>query len=64
MHEVPPTQKGRHHEIRGLALREFAGLTRDDQRLDPFRLAKYAGLLVPDFEEIKGLSIENWIRKN
>ena len=56
MREVPPTTKGRHHEIRAQGLREFAGLTRDDQRLDPFELAKYAGLLVPSFEEIAGLS--------
>ena len=56
MEELPPTQKGRHHEIRALGLRQFAGLTRDDQRLDPFELAKYAGLLVPGFNEIEGLS--------
>jgi hypothetical protein len=58
MRELPPTQKGRHHEIRARGLREFAGLTRDDQRLDPFKLARYAGLLVPTFEEIEGLSEE------
>ena len=52
----PPTQKGRHHEIRGLGLREFAGLTRDDQRLDPFRLALYAKLYVVPFEQIEALS--------
>ena len=55
---LPPTAKGRHHEIRARGLREFAGLTRDDQRLDPFKLAKYAGLIVPTFEEINGLSDE------
>ncbi|MBA3353347.1 MAG: ImmA/IrrE family metallo-endopeptidase [Blastocatellia bacterium] len=58
MDQLPPTQKGRHHEMRGRGLREFAGLRRDDQRLDPFELAKYAGLLVPTFDEIKGLSAE------
>lgn len=58
MQELPPTKKGRHHEIRAQGLREFAGLTSDDQRLDPFELAKYAGLLVPSFEEIAGLSEE------
>lgn len=58
MAELPPTQKGRHHELRAQGLRAFAGLTRDDQRLDPFQLAKYAGLLVPSFEEIDGLSQE------
>ena len=56
--ENPPTAKGRHHEVRARGLREFAGLTRDDQRLDPFRLAKYAGLVVPTFQEINGLSEE------
>jgi hypothetical protein len=30
-------------------------LTRDDQRLDPFRLAEYAGLLVVSFAEIEAL---------
>ncbi|HBR57885.1 MAG TPA: hypothetical protein DEA22_10530, partial [Blastocatellia bacterium] len=50
--EIPPTQKGRHHEIRARGLREFAGLRRDDQRLDPFRLAKYAKLLVVPFDDI------------
>ncbi len=58
MEELPPTQKGRHHEIRAQGLRAFAGLTGGDQRLDPFELAKYAGLLVPTFEEIQGLSLE------
>lgn len=56
--ELPPTRKGRHHEIRGRALREFAGLKRDDERLDPFLLARYAGLIVPTFDEIQGLSDE------
>ena len=58
MNELPPTQKGRHHEIRAKGLREFAGLKNDEQRLDPFELAKYANLLVVTFEEIKGLSEE------
>ena len=56
--QLPPTQKGRHHEIRGLGLREFAGLRSDHQPLDPFQLAKYAGLLVPGFDQIEGLSAE------
>jgi hypothetical protein len=56
MNDLPPSQKGRHHEIRALGLREFAGLKRDDQRLDPFELARYAQLLVITFEEIVGLS--------
>lgn len=51
----PPTQKGRHHEIRALGLREFAGLRRDDQRLDPFKLAGYARLFVASFDQIESL---------
>jgi hypothetical protein len=54
--DLPPTQKGRHHELRGRGLREFAGLRRDDQRLDPFKLAHYAKLLVVPYDEIEGLS--------
>lgn len=56
--EFPPTQKGRHHEIRARALREFAGLRRDDQRLDPFKLAQYAKLFVASFEQIEPLLTE------
>lgn len=56
--DLPPTQKGRHHEIRAQGLREFAGLKSDDQRLDPFKLAKYAKLLVVSFEDIQQLSNE------
>lgn len=52
---LPPTQKGRHHEIRAQGLREFAGLQRDDQRLDPFALARSAKLLVARFEDIEPL---------
>jgi hypothetical protein len=51
--DLPPTQKGRHHEIRALGLREFAGLTRDDERLDPFELARFAKLFVASFDEIE-----------
>lgn len=56
--ELPPTQKGRHREIGATALREFAGLRFDDQRLDPFELAQYANLLVAKLEDIDGLSDE------
>ena len=54
--DLPPTQKGRHYELRARGLREFAGLKRDDQRLDPFKLAQYANLLVVSFDEINDLS--------
>jgi hypothetical protein len=53
MPDLPPTQKGRHHEIRALGLREFAGLRRDDQRLDPFELARFAKLFVASFEDVE-----------
>ena len=57
--QLPPTQKGRHHEIRATALREFAGLRFDDEPLDPFALAQYANLLVANLEDIEELSEEN-----
>ena len=41
-----------------MGLREFAGLRHDQEPLDPFKLAAYAGLLVPSFDEIQGLSEE------
>jgi hypothetical protein len=56
MPDRPPTPKGRHHEIRARGLREFAGLRRDDERLDPFKLARYANLLVVPLDDVRGLS--------
>jgi len=57
--DLPPTPKGRHHEIRAAGLRDFAGLTKPEQKLDPFELAKYANLLVVPFEVVeKQLSSE------
>ena len=56
--ELPPTQKGRHQELRARGLREFAGLRDDLQKLDPFELAKYAKLLVARLDDIEGLSAE------
>ena len=50
---LPPTRKGRNYEIKAIGLREFAGLRRDDERLNPFDLAKYAKLLVASFEQIE-----------
>lgn len=55
---LPPTFKGRQYEVRALGLRDFAGLRRDDERLDPFELAQFARLMVINFEEIAGLSEE------
>lgn len=53
--DIPPTQKGRHYELRARGLREFAGLKRDDQRLDPFELARVAKLLVASYADIEPL---------
>jgi hypothetical protein len=55
---LPPTFKGRQYEIRALGLRDFAGLRKEDEPLDPFELAYFAKLLVVDFEQIGGLSEE------
>ena len=53
--EIPPTQKGRHYELRAKGLREFAGLRRDDERLNPFDLAHAAGLFVAPYDQIEPL---------
>jgi hypothetical protein len=55
---LPPTQKGRKYELSALGLRDFAGLRRDDELLDPFSLAYFAKLMVVNFDEIEGLSEE------
>lgn len=54
----PPTYKGRQYELRATGLREFAGLRRDNEPLDPFALARFAKLMVVDFDQIKELSEE------
>jgi IrrE N-terminal-like domain len=53
--DIPPTQKGRHYELRARGLREFARLKRDDQPLDPFELARVAKLLVASYADIEPL---------
>jgi hypothetical protein len=63
MQDLPPTQKGRHHEIRAQGVREFAGLRSDDQRLDPFKLAAYAKLLVASFADIQALLSEETLNE-
>lgn len=50
---LPPSTKGRNYEIRATGLREFAGLARDDERLNPFDLARYAKLHVVTFDQIE-----------
>jgi len=42
--------------MRAQALRQFAGLKRDADRLDPFELAEHANLFVVPFEQIAALS--------
>lgn len=54
--EFPPTEKGRRYEARAQGLRQFAGLKKDTDRLDPFELAAHANLLVAPFEQIAALS--------
>lgn len=56
---LPPTRKGRDYEIHAIGLREFAGLQRDDERLNPFELAQYAKLLVAPFEQIEPFLTED-----
>ena len=53
----PPTQKGRIFELCALGLRDFAKV-KNDGRLDPFELARFAKLLVVDFSQIVGLSLQ------
>ncbi|MGI8495787.1 MAG: ImmA/IrrE family metallo-endopeptidase [Pyrinomonadaceae bacterium] len=50
---LPPSRKGREYEIRAIGLREFAGLRRDDEKLNPFDLAHFAKLLVATFDQIE-----------
>lgn len=56
--DIPPTQKGRNYELRARGLREFAGLRRDDEPLDPFALARFAKLLVASYADIEPLLSE------
>lgn len=56
-YELPPGEKWRQFELHAMGFRDFAGV-RSDVPLDPFRLAKFANLLVVSFDQIKGLSPE------
>jgi hypothetical protein len=62
LENLPPTRKGRGFEIRGLALRDFAGLRSDKEPLDPFALARYAKLEVIKFDDIKDLLPEETVK--
>jgi IrrE N-terminal-like domain len=54
-HELPPGEKWRQYELHALGFRDFARV-RSGAPLNPFRLAKFANLVVIDFDQIKGLS--------
>lgn len=56
--ELPPGEKWRQYELHALGFRDFARV-RPTAPLNPFRLAKFANLVVIDFEHIKGLSAKN-----
>lgn len=56
-YELPPGEKWRQFELQAMGFRDFAGV-KHDAPLDPFRLAKFANLLVVRFDQIKGLSQE------
>ena len=56
-HALPSGEKWRQYELRALGLRDFAR-AREDAPLDPFALARFANLLVVDFDQIEGLSAE------
>jgi uncharacterized protein DUF955 len=54
-YELPPGEKWRKFELHALGFRDFARVP-PDAPLDPFRLAKFANLLVIGFDQIQGLS--------
>lgn len=56
--DLPPGQKWRQFELKAIGLRDFARLRRDAP-LNPFDLARFANLLVVDFERIRGLSLQS-----
>jgi len=55
---LPPTEKRKQFELRALGLRDFAGVD-VEQPLDPLALARFARLLVIDFDAVQGLSAES-----
>jgi hypothetical protein len=57
-HELPPGEKWRQYELHAQGFRDFARV-RANAPLNPFLLAKFANLVVIDFDQIKGLSEKN-----
>jgi hypothetical protein len=55
---LPPTEKRKQYELRALGLRDFAGVG-NNEHLDPFALARFAKLMVIDFNQVEGLSPES-----
>lgn len=55
---LPPGEKWRQFELKALGLRDFARVG-SEQPLDPFQLARFANLLVLDFDSVTGLSRES-----
>lgn len=53
--DLPPGEKWRTFELKAMALRDFARV-RPDLPLNPFDLARFANLIVLDFEKVEGLS--------
>jgi len=53
--DLPPGEKWRKFELKALGLRDFARV-RIDLPLDPFQLARFANLIVLNFDQINGLS--------
>ena len=53
--DLPPGDKWRRFELHAQGFRDFAAV-RPEAPLDPFRLAKFANLLVVDFHQIQNLS--------
>jgi len=54
---LPPGTKWQKYELKAIGLRDFARVP-PDVPLDPFRLTRFANLIVPRFDEIEGLSNE------
>jgi hypothetical protein len=56
--DLPPGERWRQYELHALGFRDFARV-KPTAALDPFRLAKFANLVVIGFDQIKGLSAKN-----
>jgi hypothetical protein len=57
IHDLPPGEKWRHYELKALGLRDFARV-HPHAPLNPFDLARFANLLVLEFDRIRALNNE------